>query len=1149
MFSSAQTFLPVYVESFPIPLDTSSFTVQLSKSFIQKSTIKILMDSVSIKTFSFQRNSNSILIFLDSTINRHGIMSISYSCLPINLRSSYSLKTLLFKNDSLDSKKRKAFVTQSTEGIFTNVFGPELSKSGSITRGFIVGSNRDLTLSSGFRLQMAGKLSDEIEILAALTDENTPIQPQGNTQTLQEIDNVFVEIKSPTYTATLGDLYFNSKGGEFVNINRKLQGAKVSGDFQSGNSQTTIQLIGATSRGKFHTNQFQGIEGVQGPYRLSGKNNERSIIIIAGSERVYVNGETMVRGENNDYSIDYGSAEVTFSTKKLITIASRIVIDFEYSDRQYTRNFSGVDATGKLSDNILLRLNYFREGDNPDSPIDISLSDADKLILQQAGNLFATRTGVIPVGVDSFGIGKGNYIAVDTLINSISFRFYRFEQGSVFSIFNVAFSQVGKGNGDYIRESAGRYKFIGNKLGQYAPVIFLPTPQLNQLFSFQLSTTPLKHFIVESEYAASSFDQNRFSSIGDDQNNGGAVKLSLRYNPKEIMVWGSNIGNLDISFSERYKESRFLSLGRIDGIEFDRKWSTDSLSSNTFSYSDEEIREGRIIYSPIQDFTLSTGLGSLERKNQFSSQRYDAQIEIQNVEYPTFTYSIENILGREYSTRIANDWIRQKGDTKYTIANVTPSMRYENEQRIVNNELNDSLQLSSYSFASFSPKIAVDNIYGIEASTEYEWRMDKAVNIGTLIPQSNSLTQNYTLTLHEFQDFSASTIVTFREKKYERIFQANNTNQQTTLIKFQSRYRPFSRGVDIDLYYDASTQRTAKLERLFYKVRKGEGQYVWVDNNGNGIVDLNDENEFKPDRYDGEYGALTLNSDNLVPIINLKASSRVRINPERFISSPVSLLDRFMTILSTETYFRLEERSQELNTGKIYLMDFKYFLNPSTTLFGFQFLQQDLFFFENNPEYSFRFRFNQRNGLSQFASGNEKNYSRERSLRSRFQLSNDISNQTDIVLKNDNAVSSSLINPSRKISNTSLSTDLSYRPESNVEFGIAFVTSQAEDNIAKQPIISDFNGQTVRVVYGFLGDGQIRSEISREEIIIGNQPTNYIAPYELTSGRDFGKNYLWNLSSEYRLGSNVQFSLLYSGRTTSRSIVIHTGRMEIKAFF
>ena len=45
---------------------------------------------------------------------------------------------------------------------FESIFGKRIEKSGSIIRGFSVGSNKDLTLQSGFRLQLAGKLSDDV---------------------------------------------------------------------------------------------------------------------------------------------------------------------------------------------------------------------------------------------------------------------------------------------------------------------------------------------------------------------------------------------------------------------------------------------------------------------------------------------------------------------------------------------------------------------------------------------------------------------------------------------------------------------------------------------------------------------------------------------------------------------------------------------------------------------------------------------------------------------------------------------------------------------------------------------------------------------------------------------------------------------------
>ncbi|MFA6439463.1 MAG: hypothetical protein WCX28_09160 [Bacteriovoracaceae bacterium] len=1146
LIAFAQNPSAVHVESFPIQESRDSVSFSLSKPFIVPASIRVRIDSTATRNMLFHRPTNTVTVFFDSSVQQKSRLYISYTFVPIKLQPSYSLRTLTYQNDSLGKKKKHTVVTR-TEGVFSNIFGPELSKSGSINRGFLVGSNRDLTLSSGFRLQMAGKLSDDIDIVAALTDENTPIQPQGNTQSLQEIDNVFVEIKSPSYTATLGDFQFSAQSGEFVHVNRKLQGAKILADHQFFTPRTKVQLTGATSRGKFTTNQFQGVEGVQGPYRLSGKNNERAIIIIAGSEKVYVDGTVMVRGENNDYTIEYGSAEVIFTTRRLITGNSRIVVDFEYSDRQYTRNFVGVDGDTKLTSDITVRVNYFREGDDPDAPIDITLTDSDKALLQQAGNTTAKNSGIVLLGRDSLGIGKGMYRAIDSTINGTAVRFYRWEQNTAQAIYSVSFSPVGQGNGDYIREGIGRYVFVGLGAGQYAPIVILPAPQLHQLYSFHSTAQVLTDLTIEGEYAASDIDRNRFSSIGDTSNTGGAVNFVARYHPTKIVIGSTEIGSVDFTVSERYKQSRFLSLDRTDEIEFGRKWSTDSLLSGMVA--DEEMRESKFSYLPSEAIILSSGYGTLERTGQFFSERYDGSINAKIPGYPFVSYYIETISGEEKQQLRSNNWIRQKGVTEYSLQNVVPSFRFEKERRTVRDDAADSILNFSYAFVEFAPKVSVHDLFGMDASTEFEWRNDDAVDAGNLIPQSNSLTQHYSLALREIENFSASSVVTFREKSFTRAFQTNNQNHQTTLIKLQSRYRPFSQGLDIDLLYDAATQRTAKLERYFYKVRKGDGQYSWTDANENGIIDLNDEREFIQDRYDGEYIALALNSENLIPVITLKTSSRIRISPSKMIKNPGTVIGKMVTNVSTETFFRMEERSTESNITKIYFLDMDAFLNPVTTLMGYQFIQQDLFLFEYHPEYSFRFRFNQRKGLNQFASGNERNYSRERSLRSRIQLANDISNQTDIIVKDDIAVSSSQINRSRSIASIALVTDLSYRPESHIEIGLKIETSQGDDYAGPSPVTANFNGQALRFVYGFLGNGQVRSEFSREEVILQNRSVGYNPPYELTTGRDIGKNYLWNLTSEYRMGGNVQFSLHYSGRTTVTSSVVHTGRMEVRAFF
>ncbi|MBW7887030.1 MAG: hypothetical protein H3C35_01545 [Bacteroidetes bacterium] len=1057
----------------------------------------------------------------------------------------YSQHSLQIKKDEFS--KTKSYTIVTTENSLSNMIGPELQKSGSITRGFSLATNRDLTVNSGFRLQLAGKLSNEIDILAALTDENMPIQPQGNTQTLQELDNVFVNIKSKNYDATLGDFYFTSAGTQFGNVNRKLQGAKVNAQYRSNLSDNNITIVGASTRGKFYTNSMNGSEGVQGPYKLVGKNNEKAIIIIAGTERVYVDGQLMARGESNDYSIDYGSAEITFSTKRLITNASRIVVDFEYSDRQFTRNFAGGIISTSFGKNNSAFLNLFQEGDDPDSPIDVSLSESDKAILRNAGNSVPEKSGVMFLGLDSLGIGKGNYAAVDTIIDGNNMRFYRFVPGTAQSLYNIAFSFVASQSGDYRRIAPGQFIFVGIGNGEYLPIVFLPQAQLQQTVIAGGSFEAVNNLTVSGEGAVSRFDQNRFSSIGDNNNQGYAYNFDIAYSPKNISIGKTSVGAVDIFLKQRFKNKRFTSFDRINEIEFGRKWSTDSLSVN--ANSDETINEYGAHYSPLEGISAGFDGGNLLRSRTFSSNRVSGFFAMNNNVLPTINYQIENINGTDVAANIENSWFRDKGNIEYAISVFTPSFRTEHERRTVAARSSDSLQRSSYAYQLYAPKLFLNNIFGMYLSSELEWRDDEGVMNNELIPQSNSFTQSYEFGVKEVRSFSFSSSVILRDTKYHKKFQGTNANQQTLLIHSQSRYTPFSHGVNLEVYYDVATQKTAKLERYFYKVPKGEGQYIWVDANNNGIVDLNDENEFKLDRYDGEYNVLLLNGDQLFPIINLKTSSRLRIQPSRFLMNPTSFVEKILKIFSTETFVRIEERSSEPKTRNIYFLKQKYFMQPSTTLFGSQFIQQDLFAFENNIAYSLRFRFNQRKSLSQYAAGLEENYSRERSAQLRLQLNDEISNQSDIIFGNDNAVSSSTVNQSREISSSKLSTDFSYRPEQQLELGFKIETSHSEDTRTPANAAADFNGEAIRTVYSFTGNGQLRFELSREEVIVSNIPLGYVLPYELTDGRTIGKTMLWSVISEYRIGANLQFSIQYRGRTHPRLNIIHDGRMELRAFF
>ncbi|MBI4546638.1 MAG: hypothetical protein HY707_01555 [Ignavibacteriae bacterium] len=1060
-------------------------------------------------------------------------LTVRYQVFPFSFKRKYQHRIPRVHVDTATGEQ--ITVSQPSKPFsFDDLFGSNFQKSGSIVRGFTIGTNRDLSLNSGFRMQMSGNITSDIQVVAALTDENTPIQPEGTTQTLQEVDKVFVELQGGNFGATLGDFTMSSTGSEFSNVNRKLQGARGVARFQTESLNGDLSVAGALTRGKFTTNQFQGIDGVQGPYRLSGRNGERAIIIIAGTERVYVNGEQMTRGEINDYIIDYATGEITFTPRRLISRASRLVVDFEYSDRQFSRNLIAVKTgTRFFEDKWSIQATVLRESDDQDSPIDVVLSDADKDTLSLAGDdrLKATRHGV-----EFMGVGKGQY----RLVTDSAGTYYEYApQDTMNALYSITFSYAGDGKGDYDQISIGQYKFVGRLKGKYLPIRFLPLPQTHALTDFELRGQMIDNLQINGEYAVSNFDVNRFSSLSDGDNVGSAVKVMLQYSPKNITVGGMNIGSFDFRLRERFVGERFISVDRMNEIEFNRKWNIEDSSRQS---RNEEIREAELTYQPMNVMNMSGGYGRIKRGGMFSSNRYMASSQIVGENVPKVSYNVELIKSDDALTDNSGSWLRHRGFTEYKKGIVMPTLRFEAEVFRNRSRQADTLKHGSFRFHELVPRLMLDRIAHMSFLAEAGWRWDDSLIAGSLRRASTSFTQHYGWQLQEWNSLSTNLDVTIRNTTFNQEFkQRNNEDIETILLRYQTRFNPLNRGIESDWWYEVATERAAKQEKIFQQVPKGTGNYVYIgDVNNNRVVDAQD---FQLTRFDGNFIAVSIPLDDLVPVIDVKANTRMRFNLSRMVK-PTTWFAKVLSTISSETYFRVEEKSTESDRKQIYLLHFSKFLNDKTTLSGSNLLFQDVYFLENNQDVSARLRFSQRRGFTKFALVNERTYTRERSIRLRWQLVKEISNQIDFIEKRDRLSSPQPNIRIKEILSNTISTDITYRPRQTVELGIKVGVGRAT-NFDTTTV--DLNDQSVRIIYSFEGKGQVRGELTREEVRL-NKRIAFI-PFELTNGRLSGLTWLWRVGVEYRVTKFLQGTFFYDGRREGESKPIHTARAEVRAFF
>ena len=1064
---------------------------------------------------------------------------VTYETIKVGLKKEYRRRSLVVKYDQRTGDTLQ--VVQTEAGGFTpeSIFGPGLQKSGTLIRGFTVGTTKDFSLNSGLRLQLSGNLTDDIEIVAALTDQNTPIQPEGNTERLEEIDKVFIQIKHQNATGTFGDYNLTNRNGEFGVINRKLQGLMGTVNFNPHQGYVAV----ASQRGKFNTNNFNGTDGIQGPYNLTGQSNEKDIIILAGTERVFLDGIEMIRGENNDYIIEYSNATITFTPKRLITNASRIAVDFEYTDRKYSRNFFGSGAqTLLINDKVKVAFQYLQEGDDQNAPIDFALSEEDQQILTEAGDdpLKAVKPGVSLAPEDSLGIRRGIYQAVDTLINNEPFIYYVFNPGDSLAVFNASFSYVGEGRGDYIREALGQFKFVGINQGGYLPVIFLPLPQLKQLGNLTTSINPFENVQLDMEYAGSLWDKNRFSNLDDGDNYGYAANISLRVLPGNISLGSLNLGKAGFSYKERFINKKFTSTDRFNEVEFDRIYNTSGSSTQV----DEQFREARLNLIPVDELNFTSLAGFLKRGDLFRSNRYNNTLRLSDQKKYNLFYNLDYVDTKNQNTQ--TNWWRHNGDVHYVLWDlIKPGFIYLAENKRAHGTDKDSLSAGSLEYYELNPYLQLLEIEGFSFTAKYSRRDDYLPLGGTMTKEAVARAQIYDLAYRGIEEVSTTLNLTIRNKNYSETYkQLGFLDSEQLLIRSQSKFLFWQKIMNGDLFYEVSTEKQARLQKVFIRVEQGTGNYKYLgDLNGNGIAD---DNEFEPTLFDGDYVLITLPTDELFPVINLKTNTRWKIQYADIFDKN-TFIASILAPLSTETSWRIEEITRETDLSKIYLLQLNYFQQAGTTIRGANLFTQDIFINENRQDLSFRFRYSQRTAMSEFNTGVEEAYNRERSLRIRFRLIKEVSNQTDFVNSTDNVSAPQPSTRNRRITDNNIITDFSYRPISIVEVGFKLKAGRSEDSFPQNPTVIDLNSEQLRVNISFAQTGRLRFEAERTELI-ANTLQNII-PFEMLNGNQPGKNYYWRVNFDYRVASFLQTTLGYDGRWQGKGRVVHTARAEARAYF
>lgn len=1098
-------------------------TIKLDSVSINPSFFKLIDRAgiavdTSFYTINFQ---NGTLVF-NENYNQTDTLIVRFLKLPEYLTKEYSIydKTRVVGNNTSGNLYK---VSRDPAKRFVPFDG--LSTSGSITRGVTIGNNQNAVVNSALDLQITGKISDKVSLRASIQDTNIPLQEGGYSQKLDEFDQIFIELFSDKWSIRAGDLFLENRQSKFLNFNKKVQGLSANFTFGNEEAKTNIFASAALVRGQYAKSAFVGQEGNQGPYKLRGPNGELFILVISGSERVYVNGILLKRGENNDYIIDYNAGEIIFTSLFPITSEMRINIEYQYSDRSYTRF---VTYAGAMHEREKWSIGGFlySENDVKNQPLQQNLSPEQAQILANAGDNPDLMTAPSAY-LDSYSENKILYRK--TFSNGV--EIFEVSTNPDEELYNVKFSLVGAKMGNYQLQSvtgAGRiYQYIapenGVPQGDYEPISRLVPPTKIQIATVLGKYNPSEKTTIDFEFGLSNNDLNLFSSLDDDDNQGVAGKINI----KQRLF--SKKWKVDAFANYQFVQKEFKPIERLFTIEFDRDWNLNNPTGN------QNLLISGVSFILPEKGQLTYQFEKLDFSDSFSGNRHviNGSFKLKNWIFQNNSSYLESD-----GTLATSKFLRNQTQMRYHFHKnwVGGTLRLENNQEKI--KATNTFSALSQKFTEYGAFIGRGDSTKVYVELGYLNRTNDSLQDGFLkrVNTSNSYYLKSKLIQNDKSDLSV--YVNYRMLKYEDRTREDEPSLNSRLL-YNDRF--FNQLIQITTAYETTSGRIAQQEFSYLEVEPGQGVYTWNDYNNNGIQEL-EEFEIAPFPDQAKYIRIYLPNQVFLRTHQNKFSQSVTLNPTQWQNEKG--FKKFLSYFYNQTSY-LTERKIERNGSDF---DFNPFSSNNTHLLGLNSsFRNSLFYNRGKQKHSVTYTYLTNRLRNLLSVGSQENNNKSHQLQYAHLLQ-----KSWLFGLAGKTIESTLFSENYGAKNFELEgyqvgPKISYLFSKSTSWDIFYEFQNKENRIGDSEKLKQ---QRFGTSFTYASEKQftMNGEVSLYQNNFNGDVLSPVA-YQMLEGLQAGDNLTWRLLVQKNLTQYLDININYQGRKSETSKAIHTGNVQLRAFF
>ena len=1040
------------------------------------------------------------------------------------LLKSYSLldKNLIIENNN---NVNKLYKISTSNKIKNEIKFYDLETSGNISRGINIGNNQNSVLESELDLKIIGKLNEKVSIKASIQDSNIPTINNGYSQQLDEFDQIFIELQSEDWILRGGDIDMKKTNSFFTNYEKKIQGLLIDSYL---NENINITSAVAIVKGSFKKSILNIENGNQGPYKLTGENGELYVLIVSGSESVFVNGIKTERGIDKDYIINYNAGEIIFNSTFPIMADMRIQIEYQVSEKNYNSVFgySNIEIRNKKSK---YNFSYYNETDLKNQPLLQNLNNDQIGILSNAGddeNLMNIPSGSLS------NYDENRILYKKEIVEGV--EVYVYSNNPEDELYTVRFQNVGENQGNYILSSNNAieniYEYIipidGQIQGNFEPIIKIKSPKKIQLAVLNSNTSFNESSELYYEIAGSNFNKNLFSIIDDEDNKGFASMIG--FNKKITINPTSNIySKLDL----KYIDKNFETIERIFSPEFERDWGYEvnsfngqnqTLANSTFSYRKSNLGSVDYTFESLQLGTLFSGQKNILKVNLS---------EIDNIEFISNT----SVMGSS-NIGIDSEFVRSYNSLVLDYDKIWTELGYEYEKK----QSEDQTMTTAPDFANKLFKIKTG--FGNRKKIFIELGYKKKIN--------DSIVENILNKVNNYDSYFVNSQIINNKKSELNIYlnfnklksYLNDNEEEYLNTRIIQRQKILKNSLNSNLFFESSAGNLPQQEYTFIEVEPGMGSYKWIDINANGIQELE---EFEIAVFEDEaiFIRVLLPNQIFLRTYQNKLNYSLQTNFSVFQNSD----NNFLKILSkTSNKFQISADTKSKYQGNNIILNSFFKVNDDLLAYNIG-LKNSFAINRAKDRYSITYTYAENEKKNSYSFGSNQHMNRY----NKINVAHKINPLTlfELVTNSVRKInwSENFSEKNYKIKEDLIKPKLTYFYDENNRINFSYANTRIINLIGDNETLKQQNFGIEMYFDTKKKDGAIINFNYYNNKFDGEN--NSVISYTMMNGLKSGENYTWSFTLIKKLNKTLDMNIRYLGRKSPETPSIHNATFQVRANF